>query len=94
MARPRSEDKRHAILAAASETIAVLGLGAPTARIAKLAGVAEGTLFTYFATKDDLLNQLYLDLKLELRAVMMPAFPKHESTKAKARHIWGKNVER
>ena len=54
MARPRSEDKRTAILEAATEVVAVLGVGAPTAKIAKGAGVAEGTLFTYFATKDDL----------------------------------------
>ena len=49
MARPRSEDKRTAILEAATEVVAELGIGAPTAKVAKGAGVAEGTLFTYFA---------------------------------------------
>jgi len=48
------------------------GLNAPTARIAKTAGVAEGTLFTYFASKDELLNQLYLALKGQLRSAMGP----------------------
>ena len=62
MARPRSEDKRDAILTAASELVATQGLGAATAKIAKQAGVAEGTLFIYFANKDDLLNQLYLEI--------------------------------
>ncbi|MDQ7976961.1 TetR/AcrR family transcriptional regulator [Paraburkholderia sp. SARCC-3016] len=93
MARPRSEDKRNAILAAAIEVIAEQGLGAPTSRIAKLAGVAEGTLFTYFDTKDDLLNQIYLELKAEMREVMMAQYPKAGSLQARARHVWQRFVE-
>lgn len=54
MARPRSEDKRQTILRAAIQLFAEEGLNAPTARIAKLAGVAEGTVFTYFTNKDGL----------------------------------------
>lgn len=42
------------------------GLGAPTAMIAKEAGIANGTLFTYFETKAALFNALYLDLKADL----------------------------
>lgn len=68
MARPRSEDKRHSILVAATRLFAAEGLSAPTSRIAKSAGVAEGTVFVYFASKDELLNQLYLELKGRLRA--------------------------
>jgi AcrR family transcriptional regulator len=73
MARPLSEDKRTAILEAATEVVATLGLSAPTAKIAKGAGVAEGTLFTYFANKDELLNRLYQELKMDLRDAMMTA---------------------
>ncbi|MEW7125912.1 TetR/AcrR family transcriptional regulator, partial [Acinetobacter baumannii] len=40
MARPRSEDKRNAILSAAIETLAELGERASTSKIAKVAGVA------------------------------------------------------
>ena len=93
MARPRSEDKRNAILAAAAEVIAEQGLGAPTARIARLAGVAEGTLFTYFDNKDDLLNALYLDIKAELREVMMAHYPKHASVRERAQYVWDKFVD-
>ena len=71
MARPKSDDKRNAILTAATQVVADQGVGAPTATIAKTAGVAEGTLFTYFATKDELLNRLYLELKLELSEAML-----------------------
>ncbi|MCX5539989.1 TetR/AcrR family transcriptional regulator [Paraburkholderia sp. CNPSo 3076] len=67
MARPLSADKRQTILEAATRLIAEAGLSASTARIAKAAGVAEGTIFTYFESKDELANQLYLDLKGQLR---------------------------
>lgn len=88
MARPLSDDKRNALLDAAAEVVAELGLGAPTARIAKRAGVAEGTLFTYFETKDVLLNQLYLALKAELEAAMLAAYPGAAEVQPRWRHIW------
>lgn len=66
MERPKSDDKRSTILEAATRVIATQGLGASTASIAKEAGVASGTLFVYFATKSDLINQLYLELKTEM----------------------------
>ncbi len=89
MARPRSEDKRNAILDAATRVIAVEGVSAPTAKIAKLAGVAEGTLFTYFSNKDELLNELYLQLKTQLRQTMATeALKATKSLKATALHAW------
>jgi AcrR family transcriptional regulator len=48
------------------QEIAEAGLGAPTAKIARRAGLATGTLFTYFANKEKLLNELYLELKIEV----------------------------
>ncbi|MDB6000113.1 MAG: TetR family transcriptional regulator [Rhizobacter sp.] len=93
MARPRSEDKRNAILVAATQVIAEQGESAPTARIAKVAGVAEGTLFTYFSNKDELLNQLYLQLKEEVREAMMLAYPRAESVKNRSRHVWQSYVD-
>ena len=62
MARGRSPDKRIAILGAAVHEIAETGLAASTAKIAGRAGVATGTLFTYFANKKELLNELYFEL--------------------------------
>lgn len=63
MARPKSEDKKLALLEAATTAFAQSGVAASTAVIARNAGVAEGTLFRYFATKDDLINELYLFFK-------------------------------
>src|SRR5260370_36642893 len=65
MARPKSQEKRNALLAAAIELIAEQGLNVPTSKIAHVAGAAEGTLFTYFETKESRLN--YLDVVLTLQ---------------------------
>jgi len=88
MAKPKSEDKRNAILAAAAQVFAERGLGAPTAAITKAAGIAEGSLFTYFKTKDDLINALYRELKLELADSMMSGFPRKQSVRHRLEHAW------
>jgi AcrR family transcriptional regulator len=88
LARPRSSDKRKAILSAATRIFAERGLSAPTSAISILAGVAEGTLFTYFANKVDLLNVLYREIKLELADAMMTGFPRKKSVRTKLHHIW------
>jgi len=93
MARPLSEEKRSAILAAAAELVAASGTGAPTAGIAKAAGVAEGTLFTYFATKDELLNQLFLELEAELAATTLDSFPMSGRPRDRSRHLWDRLVD-
>jgi AcrR family transcriptional regulator len=89
VARPKSEDKRNAILDAATRVFAERGLtAAPTSEISKQAGVAEGTLFTYFNTKDDLINALYREIKLELADAMMSGFPRKKSVRTRLRHVW------
>ena len=93
MARARSPEKRSAILEAAVHEIAKAGLGAPTAKIARRAGVAEGTLFTYFATKEELLNELYLELKLDLYRRINAGFPHKASLERRVRHVWSSVLE-
>ena len=68
--------------------IARAGLSAPTAEIAKSADVAAGTLFTYFATKEQLLNELYVSLKLEVYDRVNSNFPQSGSLERRVRHIW------
>src|SRR3981189_3369263 len=92
MARPLSEEKRTAILEAATEVVALLGVSAPTAKIAKGAGVAEGTLFTYFANKDELLNLLYLALTGDLPEAMMTGYPAGKSIIERSRHVWDRYI--
>jgi AcrR family transcriptional regulator len=88
MARPRSEDKRNAIMEAATRVIATDGLGAATATIANEAGVSNGSLFTYFETKADLLNQLYLELKTEMASAAMKNFPEKAKFRDQGFHVW------
>jgi AcrR family transcriptional regulator len=93
MARPKSEDKRNAILDAATRLFAERGLtAAPTLEISKQAGIAEGTLFTYFKTKDDLINALYREIKLELADAMMSDFPRKKNVRTRLRHVWDRYV--
>jgi AcrR family transcriptional regulator len=89
VARLKSEDKRNAILEAATRLFAERGLtAAPTSEISKQAGIAEGTLFTYFETKDDLINALYREIKLELAGAMMSDFPRKKKVGIRLRHVW------
>jgi AcrR family transcriptional regulator len=92
MARPLSEEKRDAILVAATDLVASVGVGAATAQIAKHARIADGTLFTYFPTKDDLLNQLYLHLKADLAEAMLSDYPSQASAIEQFRHVWNQRI--
>jgi AcrR family transcriptional regulator len=93
LAKPKSEDKRNAILSAATEVFAERGLGAPTAAITGAAGIAEGSLFTYFKTKDELINALYRELKLELADATMSGFPRKQSVRRRLEHLWNGYVQ-
>jgi AcrR family transcriptional regulator len=93
MARVKSHEKRAAILRAAVHEIAKAGLGAPTAKIASRAGVAAGTLFTYFANKEELLNELYVELKGEVYARINTNFPHQGNLERRARHIWSSSLD-
>jgi AcrR family transcriptional regulator len=88
VARPKSEDKRSAVLAAATRVIVTQGLSAPTAVIAREAGVANGTLFTYFETKTDLLNELYLDLKRGMAAAALKGFLPEGERRRQYEQVW------
>jgi AcrR family transcriptional regulator len=68
--------------------IAAQGLSAPTATIAQEAGVSNGSLFTYFETKADLLNQLYLELKAGLVSATLEGLPVRGELRDQVFHIW------
>ena len=75
-------------MAAATSIIASQGLAAPTALIAKRAGVSNGSLFTYFATKAVLLNDLFTELKRESAAAALGGLPIESDARAQMRHMW------
>jgi AcrR family transcriptional regulator len=88
MARPLSEQKRNALLTAAADAIAAEGISVSTSRIAKEAGVATGSLFLYFPTKDDLLNQLYSTIKAEITESMLANYSRDASASERMRSVW------
>jgi AcrR family transcriptional regulator len=75
-------------MSAAIHVIASQGLGAPTATIANEAGVSNGSLFTYFQTKADLLNYLYVELKAEMAAVALDGVPPGSAIRQQMFHMW------
>jgi len=61
MSKPR-EEKYQAILDAATEAFAEYGyFTCQVSKIAKLAGVADGTIYLYFKNKEDILVSLFSD---------------------------------
>lgn len=93
MARPLSEEKHDALLEAASDLIAQLGTGASTAKIARAAGVSEGTLFTYFPSKDDLLNELFVAIEGQFAGTMIAPYPMAASARDRLFVVWSRLIE-
>ncbi len=57
--------KREQIFEAAVQLFTEKGFEkTPTSAISKVAGVATGTLFHHFKTKEDLINALYFTMKI------------------------------
>ena len=70
----KTTDKKQAILETALNLFTEQGFhGTPTSLIAKEAGVATGTLFHHFKTKEELIESLYLDIKKESGTVLSEA---------------------
>ena len=88
MIRRKSEERRTAILSAATRVIAEQGLGAATAAIAKEAGVSNGSLFLYFDTKATLYNELYVALKTEMGTVAVDGLPAAGDSREQVLHLW------
>jgi len=69
-------DRRSDIMRAALELIAERGFhGAPMAEIAEKAGVAAGTIYRYFESKDVLITELHRELEERVNAVLRKDYP-------------------
>jgi AcrR family transcriptional regulator len=93
MSRPRSDAKRQAILDAALQVFAERGIAnSPTWAISKAAKVAEGSLFTYFESKGELMSELYRELRREFSR-HLEDFPHDGDAKTRLRFIWDKYLD-
>ena len=85
-------DKQEAILKTALRLFVERGFfGTPTSLISKEAGVATGTLFFYFKTKEELIDTLYLRVKAEAAAAMCRGLDKEPDAKTKLYRL-GRNA--
>lgn len=60
----KSVDKRNALVKATIELVNNSGFHAtPMSKIAKMANVSPATIYLYFENKQDLINQVYIEVK-------------------------------
>ena len=82
-------DKQEAILDATLELVSERGFhNAPTSLIAQEAGVGVGTIYRYFENKEDLIDELYKKLKLQLVAAMLVDYSANLPLRERFRRIW------
>ena len=62
--------------------------GTPTSLIAKESGIATGTLFNYFKTKDILINEIFIEIKLEQKEIILKDLEAAKTSKMKLKKIW------
>jgi AcrR family transcriptional regulator len=88
------QHQEKAIFAAAITVFAERGFwNTPTSLISKTAGVADGTLFNYFKTKDDLIVGLYLEIKREVAESLMAGFDAQPTARDKIYDIWSRYID-
>lgn len=81
-------EKRAAIIQATLELVSEHGFhGSPVAMVAERAGVAAGTIYRYFESKDVLIQATYVDLEERLMQKVMEGFPEQGSVREKFVHL-------
>ncbi|MFV0597079.1 TetR/AcrR family transcriptional regulator [Shewanella sp.] len=87
-------DKRQAILDTALILFVDQGFhGTSTASIAKQAGVATGTLFHHFPTKEALMENLFLTIKQEFANTLLSKVGEGQDLKHNAETLWQSAID-
>jgi AcrR family transcriptional regulator len=87
-------DKADAILAAALDLFVERGFhGTSVPSVADRAGVAAGTIYHYFASKEALVNALYKRWKAEISARIVSDFPYDRPVREQFRTIWDRMAD-
>jgi AcrR family transcriptional regulator len=93
MIRKLSPEKRESFLSAALKLFVENGLqGTSTAAIAKEAGTASGTLFLYFPTKQDLIDELVLKIGREQSETITARLNPGLSAQEMFQRIWDASI--
>jgi AcrR family transcriptional regulator len=84
------DDKRTAILKATLRLISKNGFhGTAMSKVAKEAGVSAGIIYHYFDSKDDLMDELYREIKRNFGQTTNESFDQTQPLKAQIRQILG-----
>ncbi len=94
ISQSKLENKRDRILLAARRLFVKKGFhSTPTSAIAKEAGVANGTLFHYFNTKEDLINTIYKETRISYFTIAAAGVDDAKTIKRKVRIMWYNTVK-
>jgi AcrR family transcriptional regulator len=90
----KHSDKRKAIMDASLKLFCTKCFqDTTTSSISNEAKVATGTLFLYFESKEELVNELYLQCKDELAHYVEEGVWDHTSFKTRLKYIWERGTE-
>jgi AcrR family transcriptional regulator len=94
ISQSKLENKRDRILLAARRLFVNQGFhSTPTSAIASEASVANGTLFHYFNTKEELINTLYKETKRSFFTITTAGVENEKNIKRKVRLLWYNTVK-
>lgn len=84
------DDKREAILKATLRLVSENGFhGTAMSKVAKEAGVSAGIIYHYFANKDELITDTYIEIKKRSIVHVMDGHDTAQPLRAQLRTIWG-----
>ena len=87
-------DKRTAIMESTLTLLSEQGFhGTPISLIAQHAGVGAGTIYRYFSNKEELINELFKEIKRNVLKAMLTNYGEEGTYKERFKHLW-KNMLR
>ncbi|MCF8469824.1 MAG: TetR/AcrR family transcriptional regulator [Parvibaculum sp.] len=91
---PAKPDKRRQIMEAALSLLSDEGFhGASMAKLAKTAGVPVGTIYRHFAGKEELIHDLYIEIKQERFTAMLDGYDAEAPLRARFDTFWGNSFD-
>jgi len=88
----KSQNKREALVRATIKLVNNNGFhAAPMSKIAKMAGISPGTIYLYFENKQNLINQVYVEVKASFSDFAFMDYEEHFSVEKGFEKIW-KNI--
>jgi AcrR family transcriptional regulator len=92
--KDRTTNKRSAILDAALELISERGFhDTPVSKIASASGVSAGIIYHYFDSKDQLIQELYGEVKLDMLRSVGDGYSSDLSYRRRYDRLWSNSVD-